>query len=150
MKRRTRKICTEMCKDVLRRLFFAGFSTKRRNGKQSTSCCRTTFTKILVHPLLGQSNRWKGMDTLTQQLWFLKSTGTVEIIRVTEMSVVTAIEALQEGNNRIRSTNYQLRARRECQKLSMLIFKGTLISCRQRADCAENQAQDFIVRVAEL
>lgn len=61
----------------------------------------------------------------------------------------TAIEALWEENNRIRSTNYQLRAWGECQKLSMTILKRTFISCRQRADCAENQTQD-IVRVGEL
>lgn len=63
---------------------------------------------------------------------------------------LTATEALQEETNKLMSTNYQLRTGWEGQKLSMVVFKETLISCWQKADCAENQAQNFIVREAKL
>lgn len=58
------------------------------------------------------------------------------------LALLTA--AQKEGNNRLKSVHYQLRAQCESQKVSIVTSKETLISCSQRKNRAENQAQDFI------
>lgn len=50
----------------------------------------------------------------------------------------------KEENNRPKSVHYQLRAQCESQQVSVVTSKETRISCSQRKDRDENQAQDFI------
>lgn len=44
----------------------------------------------------------------------------------------------------------QLKARTEIQKASLVACKKSLISCSRRADKAEDQAQDLIIRTSKL
>ena len=47
------------------------------------------------------------------------------------------------------SDNYNLKRFCENQTASLAVFKETLVSPSPRAHCAENQAQNLIVRVAD-
>lgn len=60
--------------------------------------------------------------------------------------MLTAIQATTERKQQTKVNQLSI-----CQKVSVIIvFKEILIFYRQREDCAKNQAQNFIVREAEL
>lgn len=82
------------------------------------------------------------MHTLVQKLWCLKDMSTVVITKIIKLGHFYCHRSPTSPRRKykLRSTSYPVRTWRECQKLSMVVFKGTLISYRQKVTCAENQA----------
>lgn len=51
----------------------------------------------------------------------------------------------KRDNNRLREMNHQFKEKYENQRISLTLFKDSLIDCRQRTDRTEDQALDLIV-----
>lgn len=66
-----------------------------------------------------------------------------------EWLLLSTTDALKRKSDRPRFINQQFKKIFESQMSSLAAVKDNFISCNQKADRAENQAQKFIIRVAE-